>query len=61
MSFVNKLISYIIKFVLFYNTLWFNSDTIYSMIDFITPFLSQLTKESIKITWQQEFKDLIWW
>jgi hypothetical protein len=59
MSFVNKLISYIIKFVLFYNTLWFNSDTIYSMIDFITPFLSQLTKESIKITWQQEFKDLI--
>jgi hypothetical protein len=61
MSFVNKLISYIIKFVLFYNTLWFNSDTIYSMIDFITPILSQLTKESIKITWQQEFKDLIWW
>jgi hypothetical protein len=48
MSFVNKLISYIIKFVLFYNTLWFNSDTIYSMIDFITPILSQLTKESIK-------------
>jgi hypothetical protein len=53
MIFVTKLIPYIIKFVLLYNSLWFNSNTIKSMFDFITPILSQLTKKPIKITWQQ--------
>jgi hypothetical protein len=53
MSFVNKLISYIIKFVLLYNTMWFISNKIKSMFDFITTILSQLTKKPIKITWQQ--------
>jgi hypothetical protein len=39
MSFVNQLISYIIKFVVLYNTLWLNYNIIYSMFDSFPPIL----------------------
>ena len=39
MSFVNQLISYIIKIVVLYNTLWLNYNIIYSMFDSFTPIL----------------------